>query len=375
MRINERSKKCSACKACLWACPRNAISFSKSKKGFEYPKINEDLCVNCGICSRVCQCEHCVDSVDYETYVAYYDSDEVRQTSQSGGLFYGLAECVLDMGGVVYGSAVTDDLSVACIRAEDLSGLHRIQGSKYVQSDTRNSYVNVERDLNDGKNVIYGGTSCMIDGLYRFLDMRKVNVTNLITCDLICHGVVSPELYRNNIERVSEGKKILSINFRNKKYGWHSHNETYTFADGSQKTENNWAELMYTHVALRECCYKCQYSDLKNKPADITMGDFWGLDTQATGLVDDNKGVSLAIVRSGKGENLLKKSRLTIQSVDKTNVLDNNRTGNIAKPYIYRKFWHDYYEHGYSYCLKKYTIYGGVRFKIKRKILSLLKRW
>ena len=380
MLIKLNDKKCSGCRACEQICSKKAITIEKSKQGFGYPIIDNNACVQCGICVKVCQCyakDIREDITKITTYAAIYKDDVIRKGSQSGGLFYGLAEKVIKDNGIVYGAAVSDKNVVEQIRIQTLCDLKRLQGSKYVQSDTNTTYLRVCEDLNNGKQVLYAGTSCMIDGLYRYLNVKHVNVENLVTCDLICHGVVSPELYRENLLRIEnqKHKKIININFRDKKYGWHSHMETYTFEDGSTLSEKYYTELFYSHVALRECCYECQYTSLDKKPADITMADFWGIEKIIPEIKDDNTGISLAIVRTSKGENLIKRTKLELIGVDSSDILQKNRGGNIGKPFIYSAFWKDYYKNGYEYCLRKYTIYGGVLFKLKRKILKKIKRW
>ena len=70
--------------------------------------------------------------------------------------------------------------------------------SKYVQSDTCQSYNEVKQYLYDGKKVLFSGTGCQIGGLKAFL---KKDYANLLTVDLICHGVASPLLFKKYIEK------------------------------------------------------------------------------------------------------------------------------------------------------------------------------
>ena len=378
MRIKNYHPNCSACRACQCICPKKAINLVESDKGFLYPSIDDTICIECGLCYQVCQCFHSPVKRNYKGFLAYYDNDAVRTHSQSGGLFYGVAEVILSENGIVYGCAINDDLSVQQIKIESINDLSKLQGSKYVQSDTYGTYNQVARDLKNNKVVIYSGTSCMIDGLYLYLANKKIDYTNLFTCDLICYGVLSPKLFRENLQRISNQheKKIKNVNFRDKKFGWHSSIQTYIFEDNSQISEKYWAELMYSGFACRECCYQCQYVDISKKPADMTMGDFWGIEKILPNINDDNKGFSLAIVRSSKIEKLLRKSQLTIQEVPVEHLMDNNRNEKtVQKPYLYDQFWRDYLKHGLSYCLKKYTVYGGIPFKLKRKLLKTINHW
>lgn len=263
------------------------------------------------------------------------------------------------------------------IRVSNLSCLTRLQGSKYVQSEVGKIFLLVEQDIRAGRMILFSATSCVIDGLNRYLRLKKLDQSKVYTCDLVCHGVVSPLMYRENLKRI-EGvshKKVRAVNFRNKKFGWNSHVETYTLEDGTALDERYYAELFYSHVALRECCYNCRYLDLSEKPADITMADFWGIEKILPDWKDDNKGISLAAVRSKKGLELLKIANLKICEVQTESVLNDNRKDAIKKPKIHEIFWQDFFQKGYEYCLKKYTIYGGVPFKVKRKILKYLHKW
>lgn len=379
MKINIEHKACSGCTACANICPHNAITLRKNEKGFQYPVIDPNKCTDCGLCGTVCQCAETElkQSKMLRTFAVKHPGDMVRSSSQSGGLFYGLAEWVIKQGGVCYGAAVDDNLAVKQIRVTTISDLKRLQGSKYVQSDVGGSFVEVEKDLRAGNVVLYSGTSCIIDGLYRYIRCKKLDDSKLYTCDLICHGVMTPLMYEENLKRIEnkEQKKIAAVNFRDKKFGWHSHIETYTFEDNTTQSEAYYAELFYTHIALRECCYRCKYTDFYKKPADITMADFWGIEKILPDWEDDNKGISLAAIHSEKGLALLKETSLDFCEVSPESVLDKNRKGAIRKPRIYDPFWEDYFQKGYEYSLKKYTVYGGIPFRIKRKIMMFFHKW
>ena len=295
---------------------------------------------------------------------------------QSGGLFSALATVVIAEGGVCYGAGFIDNFNVAQIRVDDISDLYKLQGSKYVQSKVEHSYELVESDLRNKKKVLYSGTSCIIAGLLAFLSVKKVSTVGLITCDLICHGVPSPLLWKNNIERQTKKYgEIQSVNFRDKKNGWHSHIESYAFKNGKIIDEKFYTDLFYSHVALRKSCYECRYIKNEEKPADITMADFWGITEATIDIEDDNTGISLAVLRTDKGEELLRKSNLLVCNIDAVSAMVNNMNSPAKPPIWKEKFWRDYKAKGYEYCLKKYSIYGGLWFKIKRRVLKKMGKW
>lgn len=52
--LYKTNKECCGCSACFSICPRNAISMIEDGEGFEYPVIDEDKCISCLLCLRVC---------------------------------------------------------------------------------------------------------------------------------------------------------------------------------------------------------------------------------------------------------------------------------------------------------------------------------
>lgn len=312
----------------------------------------------------------------YVVAIAMSLSVAIDKHKYSGGLFSALATVVIAEGGVCYGAGFIDNFNVAQIRVDDISDLYKLQGSKYVQSKVEHSYELVESDLRNKKKVLYSGTSCIIAGLLAFLSVKKVSTVGLITCDLICHGVPSPLLWKNNIERQTKKYgEIQSVNFRDKKNGWHSHIESYAFKNGKIIDEKFYTDLFYSHVALRKSCYECRYIKNEEKPADITMADFWGITEATIDIEDDNTGISLAVLRTDKGEELLRKSNLLVCNIDAVSAMVNNMNSPAKPPIWKEKFWRDYKAKGYEYCLKKYSIYGGLWFKIKRRVLKKMGKW
>lgn len=47
-------KECCGCSSCYARCPRGAISMQADEEGFEYPNIDEYMCIRCGKCVKVC---------------------------------------------------------------------------------------------------------------------------------------------------------------------------------------------------------------------------------------------------------------------------------------------------------------------------------
>lgn len=374
--INITEDLCTGCRACEAICPVKAIKMNSNSEGFIYPQINNQLCINCNLCNNVCPIEKKVDKKENLYYIVQHRDVEQRLRSQSGGLFAAIAETILKNSGICYGAAIDEEFKVNHKRIDSLDKLWTLQGSKYVQSNTLKTFQEVKQDLLNDKIVLYSGTSCMISGLKRFLSISGTNIENLITCDFICHGVASPKVWNENIKYQEQKHGVLKkVNFRDKKNGWHSHMESYLFEDLNIVSENYYTELFYSHAILRKCCYSCMYLDIDKKSSDITMADFWGIKTAKLDIKDDNTGISVAVVHSEKGLKLLNASNLLIVDTDKSTATSNNLSKAATMPKWRANFWYDLKNNGYEYCLKKYTIYGGVIFKIKRKVLTLLNRW
>ena len=296
---------CTGCGACASICAKDAIAMKRDKEGFLYPTVNAERCVHCGRCSAVCPAlqERPAQPVPV-VYAAWNRNDSIRKDSTSGGVFSVLAEYILESGGVVFGAAMDGKQHlrhVACFRKEDL---WRLRGAKYVQSDMGDCYREVKRWLQT-KPVLFTGTPCQVDGLYRYLGQRPENLT---TCDLVCHGVPSPGVWEKFARSIEQRKhrELQAVRFRNKVTGWKNSHFTTVFSDGTVDS----APLMATEFGrafgralfLRPSCYQCPYTSM-NRTGDFTLGDFWGL--KADELPEQQeKGVSLLLVNTPHGSHL-----------------------------------------------------------------------
>ena len=75
-----------------------------------------------------------------------------------------------------------------------------MQGSKYVQSSLGNIFKDVQKKLKNDIFVLFSGTPCQVDALKSYL--RK-DYPNLLTVDIICHGVPSPKVWRMYLEEMN----------------------------------------------------------------------------------------------------------------------------------------------------------------------------
>lgn len=307
--------------------------------------------------------------------VAKNKDESVRLNSQSGGAFSSLSNRILEKKGIVYGCALNEKFEACHIRGESIDERNRMRGSKYVQSHMSDILRRVFEDLLNGKEVLFSGTSCQIAGLKAFLNK---DYSNLYCIDILCHGVVSPAVWKKYLDwQQKKHGNILDVNFRDKKYGWHSHYETLKIKTGEKSINiksNIYASIFYGHYGLRPACYHCPYKSILH-PGDITIADAWGIENTFPGF-DDNIGCSLILVNNDKGKALFEKccNELDFCYADITNYMQPPLIEPFPEPEKREIFWKEMREGSFERIAKKY---GGYGFKsnIKKHIIQILERF
>ena len=300
------TNKCSGCKLCEKICPKQAIKFKEKWFGFSYPEINNDVCIHCGLCDKVCPTNNIETANIKECFIGYNDTD-IRLKCSSGGIFPEIANYVLSQNGIVFGAVFDKEWNVVITYTDN--DITPMLGSKYVQSDVKNTYKECKDFLDQGRMVLYSGTPCQIYGLKGFL---KKDYDNLITLDIFCHGVPSPKAWQNYIK--SFNKEIESINFRDKRNSWSKYNLTIKFKDGTEFSEyhrdNKYMKLFLDDKILRKSCFSCQLR--KSSKSDITIGDAWHIQSK----LKNDLGLSNIIIHTNKGYNLFNKLNLVKEKID-----------------------------------------------------------
>ncbi len=303
--------KCFGCGSCFQSCPRNAISMEMDCEGFSFPQVDEKACVDCGICVKKCPALSPVPKNTYvqECYSAVFLSDDICRRSASGGAFAAFAVEVLNEHGVVFGCAYDDELNAVHVKVESLDGLPKLQGSKYVSSDTKRTFAETKDILKSGKKVLYSGRPCQVAGLLRYLGGRH---ENLVTVDLVCHGVPSQLLFSRYLEWLGRknGGKIIYYGFRDKDAGgWSCGGKFKTKTKTKTKTNEASCDPYYASFlrgeTYRISCYVCPFARAE-RVGDLTIGDFWGVE-QFYPEIDTSRGVSGIMVNSEKGKALLER--------------------------------------------------------------------
>lgn len=318
MEICKRDQ-CTGCFACVNICPKHCITMAEDEYGFIYPQIDEERCIHCDACKRVCLNHR---EISYHgtlhTYAAWARSSEDRQSSSSGGAASVLAQWVLDQGGVVFG-AVWDGNNEACHACiTKKRELGRLKGSKYVHSYINDTFTQCKRYLLKGRVVLFIGTPCQIEGLKGFLGYKEF--TNLYLVDIVCHGVPSHKMLQQHLQRIlgKDGNKAYQILFRV--------NNQYKFIVRDSLKEIYRMKLSYDEyirpflegAICRPNCYTCKFARPK-RVSDITLGDFWGIDKKLF-EAEEGKGISCVLIHTEKGQQLLEqvkdKLELTERSTD-----------------------------------------------------------
>ncbi|MCI8417371.1 MAG: 4Fe-4S binding protein [Lachnospiraceae bacterium] len=375
MKVSKK-ENCYGCTACMCACPTHAIIMQSDDQGFLYPQINEKQCIHCGICENVCpykEKESTRITALQKVYAVKNKDELIRLNSSSGGFFYELAEYVRQKEGVVYGAVFDEEFKVVHMRGTSKEDIHKMQRAKYVQSDLNNIFDLVKKDLLEDKTVLFTGCPCQVDGLIHYL--KDCKHENLITCDLVCHGVNSPKIWRDYLTYLKREEEIVNISFRDKSLGWRKSSMHIQMKHKDYLENANYDcffQAFFSGLGLRPSCFVCKYTNLKRK-SDITMGDFWGIE-QVFPELDDNKGTSLILLNSDKGEMVFSNIEKHFNS-GKTTVercMQPSLELPRKRPQQYEIFWKDYiHKKGYSFVERKY-LNGGMKGKAKRIVKKVL---
>ena len=309
-----KENECTGCTACANICPRQCIEMNENAEGFVYPQIvNDSLCISCGACERVCPVlneKHNKDALT-KAYAALSKNDSLRMESSSGGIFSELAKLVLQSDGIIFGASYNESDEVEHIYVDNIEALKKLRGAKYSQSNLRDSFRVLKKQLNSGKKVLFSGTPCQVAGLKSFLER---DYENLFCIDFVCYGVPSPMAwkkyikYRAQIDNECEAPQY--INLRNKESGWskYSYSVEFAYSDNKRYLCNNnndpFMRFFVNSYILRKSCSDCHFKGY-DRVSDITLGDFWGI-WNIDPEMDDNKGTSLILTHSEKGEQLFK---------------------------------------------------------------------
>ena len=309
---------CTGCMACVGSCRVFALTMQKDSDGHGYPVLDIEKCVKCLRCEQVCQNTRDFagnNDIHLSTpYAVWANEESLRNHSTSGGFAAAASKYFVENNNGVIGVAF-DGRSAKHIYVDNDYELSKFQGSKYVWSDASEVYSSIAEHL-PHQSVLFFGTGCQVAGvLARF--HNHPNRDRLYTIDLICGGVPSDLLMQTFFKENPNVEAITS--FRTKrKY------ELKGIVKGKEVLLPKQALPLSGFCAeqtMRYSCYNCPFS-FAHRRSDITIGDLWG---DCFPKDQREKGVSLVVIHSKRGLQLLHEIDVSAQSIAWNEILITNK--------------------------------------------------
>lgn len=395
--------KCCGCSACEQICPKKCIKMVEDEEGYLYPEIDKEKCIECGLCKKVCpmlNSEKVKQCNENKFYKFISKNKKIIEQSSSGGAFSEITQAIIennkDKTYRIYGCVFDENLTAKHIEVDDINDISVFRKSKYLQSNICNIYTKVYQNLKDGLVVIFTGTPCQIAGLKLFLNIKKdVNIENLYTIDIICHGVPSQKVFNEYIKSIEKkhNSKVKKFSFREKnKIGniIDSLGIKVEFENGTVLNEYSFNNIymlgFFNGIYYRPCCEQCPFSSI-DRCSDITIGDFWGINYIDKKLNAHN-GISLCIVNSNNGEKIIKNLSEEMNITQENSDIAIKNNGNLYKPSKFSKYRNDFFKKlkeadNFEKSIKKYVrrksklefiISNNLNEDFKNKIKKIVKK-
>lgn len=382
MRIDvQKPEDCCGCTACESACGHRAITMKADDYGFMYPHVNNNLCVDCGLCIKTCQFHpNYKRHENYDeplVYAGRHKDIKELSKSQTAGLGALIYKKFLEEDGYVYGVSFNDENDIVFKCVKDIEEAQQFRGSKYVQANILGILKQIHSQLKNGHRILFIGSPCQVAGLKSYIpsDLHK----NLLTVDLVCHSNTAPEIWKSYIQYLQNKYKheIIKADFRDKRFGWHQCYETYLLDNNEEKVLRSYDYLFFKHLNIRPSCTNCPYTNLK-RVSDITIGDYWGWEKKHSEW-NDELGINLILINSEKGNQFFEsiKSDVDYIQTDTTECLQPQLVSPVTKNPMQDKFLEDYKQKGIKYILYKYgdlNYLFRVRsflYKVKKRVMLL----
>lgn len=379
--LYHKYEDCCGCTACSAICPRDAISFQYNEEGFLYPKINQENCIECYLCEKVCSFQRDIKyspniALERKIYAVKHRQKNVVKQSSSGGVFTALSDYFMVHGNAVASSVyLYDETAVRLTIYTDENSRNDARGSKYIQAETGEAFNKICEwlVLHPQQEMMIVGTGCQIAGLDLLLKEKQLRERVLLV-DLICHGVSSSKLWKDYSKKLEKDKsgRISYLTFKNKDNGW-KNPSAFVVINEKRESIKPFSEWFYSGWILRESCYQCPYTKVERMGSDITIGDYWGVDVVKPEFYDKN-GVSLVILQNEKGKYFFNKIKNDIffEEISKEMCSQPRLLCPASRPKNREKFWNDMRKYGIKYCSEHYTEKSAVSWR--RRLKNIIKK-
>jgi len=314
-------KDCCGCWACFNACPKRCIAMEEDAEGFRYPQVNMEVCIDCGLCEKVCPIinAEAENPKPQKAFLLQHKDEQVLRESTSGGAFTAIAMWVIRRGGVVFGAAYDDNLQVVHKSVESVEDLRIFRNSKYVQSYVGDAYRETLAFLKAGRMVCFSGTPCQLEGLLKFL--RKP-YENLITVDLMCHSITSPKVFRMyvNLKKSEKGQGIDNVVFRDKRPYGYKYSQMSIYKEGTQVYHEGvetdvYLRSFFSDMNVRPSCYACKFKK-RYRLTDFTLWDCFDV-YKFSKEMDNDKGVTRILAHTERAVDILRQlSEVRLLEID-----------------------------------------------------------
>ena len=338
--------------ACINVCPNNAITIVEDEVGYFFPSINQNECVNCGLCIKTCPSTTPTELHYPEKRFVGFTCDRNEQfASTSGGIATAVCRYVIHHGGVAYGCTAMDYRDVHHIRIVNEDDLNLLRGSKYVQSRIGLIFQQIREDLKYRK-VAFVGCPCQVAGLNNYL--RKP-YDNLITMDFVCHGVPCNTILTEAVKSYKVEDKAQSVAFRKKEkngntvYGLFVKDDQGNMIVDKPFPQDPYITGFLSAMFYRPSCYSCQYAQIK-RCSDLTLGDYKEGKLKTSLSAQKRYGISVILANTPKGITLLQEMAKDLQIEEQKG--DFIAGGQLNHPMprhsLYEAFQKEFVEFGYQ---------------------------